>query len=141
MKVAVLSESPADVAAIRILIDGLLGRPAQSIEPPQQSRTCGWSDVLRVVPEVLKHIHYRTDTHAFAVVIDTDNSSIHQPTHEESAGDVKNAVCANCAEWLSKPKGNSDLSRDVHPFRSPLARLFQPLRHGTVVDLSHISMK
>jgi len=47
MKIAVLSESPADVAAIHILIDGLLGRLTQPIEPPQQSRTRGWSVVLQ----------------------------------------------------------------------------------------------
>ena len=39
MKVAVLSESPADEAAIRILIDGILGRPTQSADmPPIRTR-------------------------------------------------------------------------------------------------------
>ena len=89
MKVAVLSESPADVAAIHILIDGLLRRLTQPIEPPQQSRTRGWSDVLQVLPAVLKHLHYRTDTHAFAVVVDADASPLHQPTHEAPGRDVE----------------------------------------------------
>jgi len=89
MKIAVLSESPADVAAIHILIDGLLGRLTQPIEPPQQSRTRGWSVVLQVIPAVLKHLHYRTDTHAFAVVIDADNSPLHQPTHEVPGREVE----------------------------------------------------
>jgi len=89
MKVAVLSESPADVAALHILIDSLLRRPTQPIEPPQQSRTRGWSDVLQVLPAVLKHLYYRTDTHAFAVVIDADASPLHQPTHEAPGGEVE----------------------------------------------------
>ena len=39
MKVAVLSESPADEAAIRILIDGILGRPTQPADmPPIRTR-------------------------------------------------------------------------------------------------------
>ena len=94
MKVAVLSESPADVAALHILIDGLLLRPTQPIEPPQQSRTRGWSDVLQVLPAVLKHLHYRTDTQAFAVVIDADASPLHQPTHEVPGREV--AKCRLC---------------------------------------------
>jgi hypothetical protein len=43
---------------------------------------------------VLKHLHYRTDTHAFAVVIDADNSPLHQSTHEVPGGEV--AKCRLC---------------------------------------------
>ncbi len=64
-------------------------RSTQPIEPPQQSRTRGWSDVLQVIPAVLKHLHYRTDTHAFAVVIDADASPLHQPAHEAPGGEVE----------------------------------------------------
>ncbi len=47
MKVAVLSESPADEAAIRILLDGILGRPTQSTDiPPIQTRD-GLSRIYR----------------------------------------------------------------------------------------------
>jgi hypothetical protein len=95
MKVAVLSESPADEAAVRIFIDGILGRRTQSIYPPPQLRPRGWPDVLHVLPAVLKHLHYRTDTHAFAVVIDADDSPLHQPIHESPAGDV--GKCRLCA--------------------------------------------
>jgi hypothetical protein len=89
MKIAVLSESPADEAAIHILTASLLGRQTQPIEPSRPSRTRSWPAVLRVTPAVLRELHYRTDTHAFAVVVDADASPLHQPTHEAPSGEVE----------------------------------------------------
>ena len=85
MKVAVLSESPADEAAIRILIDGILGGQTQLAEmPPIRAR--GVSSVFGILPTVLKHLHYRTDADALAVVVDSDRTPVHKPEHEQEGG-------------------------------------------------------
>jgi len=95
MRVAVLSESPADEAAIRILIESVLGRPTQSVEPPpQRLRTRGWPSVLLIIPKVLQHLHYHTDAEACAIVVDTDASPVHQATHEQPGGAV--STCRLC---------------------------------------------
>lgn len=85
MKVAVLSESLADEAAIRILVDGILGRQTQLITPPRL-RTRGWPSVLQVLPSVLKHLHYRTDAEAFVLVVDSNDSPVHQNAHDQPGG-------------------------------------------------------
>ena len=85
MKVAVLSESPADEAAIRILIDGIIGRQTQSADmPPIRAR--GVSGVFTILPTVLKHLHYRTDADALVVVVDSDRTPVHKPEHEQAGG-------------------------------------------------------
>lgn len=67
MRVAVLSESPADEAAIRILVDGIIGRPTQlAAMPPIRAR--GVSGVFNILPAILKHLHYRTDADALIIV-------------------------------------------------------------------------
>lgn len=81
MKVAVLSESPADEAAVRILIDGLLGSPTESIAPPAL-RTRGWSSVPSILPVVIKHLYYRTDADALVIVVDSDDSKPHRQQHD-----------------------------------------------------------
>lgn len=89
MRVTVLSESSADEAAIRILIESLLGRPTHPVDPPSQLlRTRGWPSVLQIIPKVLYHLHYQTDAEACAIVVDTDASPVHQATHEEPGGAV-----------------------------------------------------
>jgi len=95
MRITVLSESPADEAAIRILIESVLGRPTQSVEPPPQLlRTRGWPSVLRIIPKVLPYIHYQTDAEACVIVVDTDTSPVHQATHEQPGGAV--SACRLC---------------------------------------------
>ena len=85
MKVAILSESPADEAAIRILIDGIIGRQTQSVDMPPIG-TRGVSGVFKILPTVLKHLHYRTDADALVIVVDSDRTPLHGPEHEQAGG-------------------------------------------------------
>jgi hypothetical protein len=92
MKVAILSESPADEAAIRILIEGILG---ESIEPVTfRARAGGWNAVIRVISPTLKDLHYRRTADALVVVIDSDNSQVHDDSH----GDLEDVPddCRTC---------------------------------------------
>ena len=85
MKVAILSESPADEAAIRILIDGIIGGPTQPADMPP-IRTRGVSGVFTILPTVLKHLHYRTDADALVIVVDSDQTPVHKPEPEQAGG-------------------------------------------------------
>ena len=93
MKVAILSESPADEAAIRILIDGIIGGQTQLADMPP-IRTRGVSGVFKILPTVLKHLHYRTDVDALVIVVDSDQTPVHKPEHEQEGGtDEKCRLC------------------------------------------------
>ena len=60
MKVAVLSESPPDEAAIAILVEAALDASVERVAgPPLRSR--GWPSVRSILPVVIKHLHFRTD--------------------------------------------------------------------------------
>lgn len=83
MKVAVLSESEADEAAIRVLVEGLLGKQT---EPPTHMlpiRGRGYGAVFKVLPNILKHLHFRTDTEGFVAVLDSDRTPVHQQLHDQ----------------------------------------------------------
>ena len=82
MKVAVFSESGADEAAIRILVDGLLTvKTEPSPMPPLRSRGVG--AVFRDLPMVLKYLQYRTNAEALVAVVDSDKSPILRKEHLE----------------------------------------------------------
>ena len=85
MKVAVLSESPADEAAIRILIEGIVGRQTQSADT-SQFRRGGVTRAFGILPAVLRHLHCRTDADALVVVVDSDRTPVHKPEHEQAGG-------------------------------------------------------
>ncbi len=81
MKVAILSESSADEAAIRILVGAILGRETEEVAlTPLRSR--GWPAVIRVLPAILPRLHYHTNAEALVVVADSDDSPVHQSGHD-----------------------------------------------------------
>jgi hypothetical protein len=93
MKVAVLSESPADEAAIRVFLDGLLREQTESCQRPR-SPSGGKDAVFGSLPSVLTYVHYRTDADALCVVVDSDRSPVHDRSHEQP--DKLNLKCRLC---------------------------------------------
>jgi hypothetical protein len=80
MKIALLSESPADEAALRVLVEYVLGEPFTPVTPSLRAR--GWPSVEQVLPPVIRHLHFNTDTDGLVVVVDSDDSVVHTAAHE-----------------------------------------------------------
>jgi hypothetical protein len=80
MKIALLSESPADEAALRVLVEYVLGEPFTQVAPALRAR--GWPSVEQVLPSVLRHLHFNTDADGLVVVVDSDDSVVHTAEHE-----------------------------------------------------------
>jgi len=92
VKIAVVSEYTADEAAIKILIDAVLGFKTDPVS--RKWRPGGWSHVLKLLPTIIKDLHYSSDAEGFVVVIDSDESPVEVKSHELS--DVGNAKCRLC---------------------------------------------
>jgi len=82
MKVALLSESEVDEAFTRIIVSAILGEEIEKVEYPLRFR--GWYGVLQLIPTVIKSLYYQTDAEAFAIVVDSDETLIHNPSHEQT---------------------------------------------------------
>jgi hypothetical protein len=93
MKVAVLSESSADEAAVRIFVHGILGRETQEV-PSLPLRSRGWPYVLRVLPTVIRFLYYQTDAEALVLIADSDDSPLHQSLHDQPGN--KESGCRLC---------------------------------------------
>ena len=78
LKLAVLSESAADDAAVRVLVEAILGQSLQAVLPAGLRTRGGWPSVLQILPTILKHLHYRTDAEGLVVVVDSDKSPLHR---------------------------------------------------------------
>lgn len=92
MKIAVLSESPADEAAVLTLIQGLLGVEIGRVALPTP-RTRGWKGTLNAIGLAIRHLHYRTDAEALIVTLDSDESPIHR---EGGQSGLCNPRCRLC---------------------------------------------
>jgi hypothetical protein len=80
MKIAILSESPADEAALRVLVEYVLGEPFTLVPPSLRAR--GWPSVEQVLSPILRHLHFNTDADGLVVVVDSDDSVVHAAEHE-----------------------------------------------------------
>jgi len=76
MKVAILSESPADEAALHVLIGAVLGEPVELSEPSPRARPGGWPSVRDLLPAVIRHLHYQTDAEGLVVVGDSNSTPV-----------------------------------------------------------------
>lgn len=83
MKLAVLSESAADEAAVRILVEAIVERKTEAVDGPSLEARRGWPAVLHVLPAVIKFVHYHTDAVGLVVVADSNGSSPHQIDHAD----------------------------------------------------------
>lgn len=81
MKLAILSESPADEAALRVLVEAAIHGPVQLLRPGLRAR--GWPNVAQVMPALLRYLHFNTDADGLVVVVDADDSVIHTPSHDK----------------------------------------------------------
>lgn len=80
MRIALLSESPADEIAVKVLVEAVLGGPVKQVRPSLRAR--GWPNVAQVLPPVLRHLHFNTDAEGIVVVVDSDDSVVHTVEHE-----------------------------------------------------------
>lgn len=80
MKVALLSESPADETALRVLVAAVLREAPQFVAPGFRAR--GWPNVAQLMPAVIRHLHFNTDTDVLVVVVDSDDSVVHGARHD-----------------------------------------------------------
>lgn len=93
MKIAILSESPADDEAVHILIEGVAGLPLERIAVPWL-KTRGWPSLRDVLPKVVQYVYYETDARGLVVMADSDRTPIHRGGPDCAAAcDAKCRMC------------------------------------------------
>ena len=93
MKVAVFSESPADDAAVRIIVEGILNVQTQEIVLPNLE-VRGWPSLRKNLRAILSSLHYGGQAEAIVVVADGDDSPQHLLEHEQAGNaDLKCRLC------------------------------------------------
>src|SRR5207237_2224037 len=102
--------SEADEAAIKILIEGVLGVQIEPVAVRMRGR--GWPSVRDNLPVIIQQLYYHTDTEALAVIVDSDDSPVHTRGHDEvGAEDLLCRLCllrrtvADVRSWLRNVPG------------------------------------
>ena len=82
MKIGIISESPADAAVLEILLNALTHRTHTILPNAVRQRPGGWHGVISAIRAELTNLHYRTDAGGMIAVVDSDDSPLHDDSHE-----------------------------------------------------------
>lgn len=86
MKIAVVSESRVDEAAIKIIIDAIIGIETEVVS--LRPRPGGWSQIFIKLPKIVETLYYSMpDVRGLIVVMDSDDETPHQPSHDQPQGE------------------------------------------------------
>ncbi len=81
MKITIFSESSTDEAALKILVEAILGKEIEEVLRPNTLRSRGFASVENELPVVINSVYYKTDVEGLVVVYDSDDTPVHQKEH------------------------------------------------------------
>ncbi|MCY7348261.1 MAG: RloB domain-containing protein [Pyrinomonadaceae bacterium] len=81
MRITIFSESSADEAALKILVEGILGEKVEEEPRKNKLRSRGFASVENELPVVIKSTYYNTDADSLIVVYDSDDEPVHEKKH------------------------------------------------------------
>ena len=84
MKITIFSESPNDEAALRILVEAILGEEIEEVPRPNTLKSRGFASVENELPVVINATYYKTDAEGLVVVYDSDDTPVHQKEHPKN---------------------------------------------------------
>lgn len=106
MRVAILSESSADEAGLRVLVDAVLGVKTEPVAVNLESR--GWSAVRNTLPAISKALQYRTDAEGLVVVVDSNHTYLSRDEAKNRLREFQQLV-QRCRQQLSRVPGRVPL--------------------------------
>src|SRR5438045_725232 len=80
MKIGYYCESPADRAALAIFTEGILGQAREPINMDLEAHTI--PGFFSALDGVYRGVHYNSDADGLVIVIDCDDSELHEVSHQ-----------------------------------------------------------
>lgn len=119
MRVAIVSESTADETAIRVLVDAALGVKTLPVVPAIRYRP--GHTFLRDLPAILRALHRAGTVDGLVAVVDSDDTPIHQPDHEDDPEAALRCRLCEARELLRQAQGDLAKRDPEHqPIRTAL---------------------
>src|SRR5947209_19557544 len=84
MKIGYYCESPADAAALAVFTEGILGAPPEPINMDLEAHSV--PGFFSALDGVFRGVHFNSDAEGLIVVVDCDNTELHDPAHDTPQG-------------------------------------------------------
>jgi hypothetical protein len=92
MKIGYYCESPVDQAAMRVFTEGILGEPPEPINMDLEAHSV--PGFFSALDGVFRGVHWNSDAEGLVVVVDCDDTDLHDPSHDTPGQAAEN--CRLC---------------------------------------------
>jgi hypothetical protein len=100
MKIGYYCESPADQAAMAVFTQGILGEPPEPINMDLEAH--GVTGVFSALDGVFRGVHYNSDAEGLVIVVDCDDTELHDPSHDAPGGDEERCRLCRARKIIAK---------------------------------------
>jgi hypothetical protein len=102
MRIGFYGESPADQAAMGVFTEGIIGEPPERIS--MDLAADGVGRVLSTLRDVLIAVHYNSDAEGLVVVVDADDTDLHDSTHDFMSAENDGCRLCKCLKIIAKAR-------------------------------------
>ncbi len=100
MRIGYYCESPADQAALAIFTQGILGQAPEPINMDLEAHSV--PGFFRSLDGVFRGVYYNADAEGLVIVVDCDNTALHDRTHDEPEKEVKDCRLCEIRRIIAK---------------------------------------
>lgn len=100
MKIGYYCESPIDRAAMAVFTEGILGEPPESINMDLEAHSV--PGFFGALDGVFRGVHYNSDAEGLVVVVDCDNTELHDPAHDMPGQALENCRFCRIRKIIAK---------------------------------------
>lgn len=114
MKIGFYCESPVDQAAMKVFTEGILGEPPEPIDMDLEGQSV--PAFFAALDGVFRGVYYNSDAEGLVVVVDCDDTELHDPAHDAPGGDSEGCrlcrvrkIIAEARRYLKPRQSRPDL--------------------------------
>jgi hypothetical protein len=135
MKIGFYCESPADQAAMAVFTEGILGEPPEPISMDLEAH--GVTSVLRGLDGVFRGVHYNSDADGLVIVIDSDDTELHDPAHEAPDRAAEDCRLCQARKIISRARNQLKPRRGRPPLKVALGLAVPAIEAWYLVGKEH----
>ena len=135
MKIGFYGESRADQAAMAVIVEGIMGAPPEPISMDLEGH--GVTVLLNALDGVFRGVHYNSDAEALVIVVDCDDTELHDVTHDVQGGDKERCRLCQARKIINRAQNQLKPRNDKPPLKVAIGLAVPTIEAWYLVGKEH----
>ena len=135
MKIGFYGESRADQAAMAVIVEGIMGAPPEPISMDLEGH--GVTVLLNALDGVFRGVHYNSDAEALVIVVDCDDTELHDVTHAVEGGDKERCRLCQARKIINRAQNQLKPRNDKPPLKVAIGLAVPTIEAWYLVGKEH----